>query len=550
MKYLLTLFVILSAQWCYPQAPDTPWSPATAAQLDQLFAAAYPSSSPGAAVLLAKGNKVLYRKAFGMANLELGVPLQPDHVFQLASLTKQFTSVAVLMLVEQGKLRLTDPLSTFLPDYPNGNQITIHHLLNHTSGIVSYTNLPEFRSKSRMDLTPEEIIAAFKDLPLEFAPGEQHAYSNSGYVLLGFIVEQVAGMPYAAFIQQHLFTPLGMTHSFYADPYALVPNRATGYQLYEGQYENAEYMSPTIPYAAGSLLSTVDDLLLWNTALRTNALISAATKQLVFTNHTLNNGKHTNYGYGWYVNEIANLPTLEHTGGINGYTASGIYVPDSNLYAVVLTNLDNGVGPELLNIQAVAALLGKPYAPPLATQLPEKELKKWVGAYQFDGVVRFITFQDGALYSQRENGRPLKLEPLGANQFRFENRTATYTFSAKKGKKQVLYQDRIEKSQGVETDVPMAEARTFVQLPPTALHKYVGTYDLQPAFDLEVSLQDNHLVATAMGQPPLDLHAESETRFFIQELSAPVEFVLSPDGTVESIRLTLGGQAMTGRLKE
>jgi len=462
MKYTITFVALLVAQIVFAQKKqvsaidNSTLSVASTksieAKIDVIFNQAYPANSPGATVLIAKNNKVIYRKAFGMANLELKVKMKPENVLQLASITKQFTSVSILILMEQGKLSLKDPLSKFIADFPRGNEITLHHLLNHTSGIKDYTRIPELRTKTRLDMSPEEIISTFKTLPLEFNPNEKYDYNNSGYVLLGYIIEKLSGMSYGDFVEKYIFGKLGMKNSYYVDTYKIIPNRAYGYQLYEGNYENAEYMSPTFPYAAGSLMSTVDDMFLWNKAIQNNTLISEKSKLIAFTNHTLTNGKNDNYGYGWFINEIADITTLEHTGGINGFSTSGIYMPDKDLYAIVLTNLDDGKGPETHNLKAVSVLLGKPIIDKASIKLSEKQLKKWVGAYQFEDVIRFIKYDNGVLYSVREGGRPLKLIPLSEDEFRFEDLFTTYNFSSKDDKKQVLFADRITKSIGNETD--------------------------------------------------------------------------------------------------
>jgi CubicO group peptidase (beta-lactamase class C family) len=557
MRYLITFVALCIAQCAFGQSKqvastqnrtlEVAFTQNLEADIDAIFNRAYPANAPGATVLIARNDTILYRKAFGKANLEQSVPMKPESVLQLASITKQFTSVAILMLMERGKLSLKDPLSKYLPDFPRGNEITIHHLLNHTSGIKSYTNLPELRAKTRLDMAPEEIIGSFKNLPLDFNPNEKHEYSNSGYFLLGYIIEQLSGMTYEDFIQKNIFDQLGMKNSYYANTYKIIPNRANGYQFYEGNYENAEFMSPTIPYAAGSLMSTIDDMFLWNKAIHHNTLISETSKRMAFTNYTLTNGKHNNYGYGWYINEIAGVGTMEHTGGINGFTTSGIYVPERNIYAIVLTNLDNGKGPDAFNVKAVSALLGKPLTGKKAVKMAEKDLKKWVGAYQFEEVVRFISYDDGALYSAREGGRPIKLEPLSGHAFGFENSTATYEFSLKNGKKQVLFADRIVKSVGVETDKKPLSEKEAIALDPAILGKYAGVYELQPAFQIEIVLQNNQLLAKATGQPSVDLWAETETLFFIKEIGAQMEFHLNTDGTVKSMTFSQGGNAMEGQ---
>jgi CubicO group peptidase (beta-lactamase class C family) len=557
MKYTFTWIVLLVAQVVLGQGKQVPArADATLgaaltknmeAEIDAVFEQAYPSHSPGATVLIAKDDHVVYRKAFGMANLELKVPMKPEHVFQLASITKQFTAVAILMLMEQGKLSLQDPLSKYVADFPRGNEITLHHLLNHTSGIKGYNTLPDFGSKVRLDLTPEEMISSFKNLPLEFNPGEKFSYSNSGYFLLGFLIEQISGMPYGDFIQTNIFDRLGMQNSCYANTYRIVPDRASGYQFYEGNYENAEFMSPTIPYAAGSLMSTVDDMFLWNKAMHHNLLISESSKRLAFTDYTLTNGKRNHYGYGWRIDEIEGIPTREHAGGMSGFTTSGIYVPGSNIYLIVLTNLDDGIGAETHNLKAAYTILGKSITAKAAVNASEKELKKWVGAYQFEDVVRFITYDQGVLYSKREGGRPIRLEPLADDEFRFENSFATYRFASKNGKKQVLYANRIHQSIGVETDKKPVEESASILVAPEILSQYVGVYALQPAFQIEVEMQNGRLFATATGQPAVELLAVAAHRFFIKEIDAQIVFDLHADGTVEGLTFSQGGNKMAGK---
>jgi CubicO group peptidase (beta-lactamase class C family) len=517
-------------------------------QIDALFSETYPADKPGATVLIAKDDIVIYRKAFGMANLELNVPMKPEHVLQLASITKQFTGVAILMLMEQGKLSLEDPLSKYISDYPKGNEITVHHLLIHTSGIKSYTNVPEFINMARTDMTPMELIGHFKDLPMDFETGERYAYNNSAYILLGYIIEQLSGLSYEDFIQKNIFNKLGMKNSYYGSRSRIIPNRANGYQPdTQGGLRNADYLSMSLPYAAGSLMSTVDDMFLWNKAIHQNTLISEKSKKLAFTNYTLNNGKHINYGYGWGINELAGFTSIEHTGGIFGFTTSGIYVPEENIYSIVLTNKDDGTGPEPLNLQATAIVLGKPLIKKPAVTLTEEQLNKWTGAYQFEEVTRFITLEEGSLYSTREGGQPFKLIPLSENEFQFDSSFTTYIFSIKNGKKETLFADRINKSKGVETDKKPEPEKESLLLPQEILMTYEGTYELQPSFHIVVTTKGNQLFAQATGQPQFELFAESENTFFLKVVEAKVTFNKNPDGTIKSLTLFQGGQEMEGK---
>ena len=268
-------------------------------QVDEYLLSHSQPNAPGASVLISKDGKAIYKKAVGMANLELNVPLSTDHVFEIGSITKQFTAVSILMLEEQGKLKVEDNITKYIPDYPtHGKTITIHHLLNHTSGIKSYTSMENFIKNARTDMTPTELIDVFKNEPMDFDPGEKFLYNNSGYILLGHIIEVVSEQSYAEFVQDHIFSKLGMKSSYYGSMTKIIPNRASGYQDKNG-FVNADYLSLTLPYAAGSIMSTVDDLLIWQNAISANKLIKRSSLEKAINGSMLNNGEKIPYGYGW-----------------------------------------------------------------------------------------------------------------------------------------------------------------------------------------------------------------------------------------------------------
>ena len=250
-------------------------------------------------VLVAEKGNVIYKKGFGMANMEWDIPNQSDTKHRLGSITKQFTSMLILQLVEQGKLKLDVPITTYLPDYNklNGDRITIHHLLTHTSGTPNYTAFPNFfKDSSRDPYTPEEFIKVFADSTLQFTPGERFNYSNSGYFLLGAIIEKVTGKTYEQVLQENILTPLKMNNTGYDHHGTILPHRASGYEKTGSTYINANYLDMSIPYAAGSLYATVEDLYLWDQALYTNKLLSKKYMDLLFSKHVPAFGGH--YGYG------------------------------------------------------------------------------------------------------------------------------------------------------------------------------------------------------------------------------------------------------------
>jgi CubicO group peptidase (beta-lactamase class C family) len=309
-------------------------------KIDSLIETKFKSTGPGATFLVSKNGELLYRKAFGEANLELNVPMKPENVFKIGSMTKQFTAISILMLMEEGKLSLDDELSKYISDYPMyDKKITIHHLLTHTSGIKNYTSLKAIRDITRNDLSPIELIDFFKNEPMDFEPGEQFKYNNSGYVILGHIIELVSGQSYEDFVGQHIFKKLQMISSQYASHTNVIKNRASGYHNRDG-YVNSMYFSLTLPYAAGSLMSTVDDLLKWQEGLNNNSLVSSSTIAKVFTNYTLNNGEKINYGYGWHLKDLKGLETRQHGGSIFGFKSMGVYIPSTDIYVIGLTNCD------------------------------------------------------------------------------------------------------------------------------------------------------------------------------------------------------------------
>ncbi|WP_228422155.1 serine hydrolase domain-containing protein [Chryseobacterium aurantiacum] len=297
-------------------------------------------NEPGGVFMVTQKGKSLYRKAFGKANLELDVNMTPDNVFQIGSMTKQFTAVAILMLEQQGKLHVNDPVSKYIKDYPNGDKITIHHLLTHTSGIRDFTKMKSLPSIAQKEMEPKAIVDFFKNEPADFAPGEKFDYNNSGYVMLGHIIEIVSGDTYENFIQKNIFDKTGMSKSYYASDRKIIPQRAYGYHKKEQGFVNKTMISFSIPFSAGSLMSTVDDMLKWQQALNKNILLKPEEVQKAFQSYKLNNGDEFTYGYGWHLKKINGTPDREHGGNIFGFKSMGVYIPDEDIYVIGLSNCD------------------------------------------------------------------------------------------------------------------------------------------------------------------------------------------------------------------
>ncbi|MBZ5605324.1 MAG: beta-lactamase family protein [Acidobacteriia bacterium] len=283
-------------------------------------------------VLVARGGKILLEKGYGMANVELDVPNAPNTKFRLGSITKQFTATAILQLASQGKLKVEDPVSKYVDAPPAWRDITIHNLLTHTSGIPNYTNFPEYGKSQREVLSPEQLVARFKDRPLDFPPGTKYQYSNSGYVVLGFILEKISGEKYEEYLKKHIFEVLDMQDTGYDHDTMILKHRAAGYEkTKDGKLKNADYIDMTIPFSAGSLYSTVEDLYRWDRALNTDKVLGSAWRQKMFTPFL------NDYAYGWIVKD----GVISHGGGINGFSTAIARYPNQDGCIIALTNLPN-----------------------------------------------------------------------------------------------------------------------------------------------------------------------------------------------------------------
>lgn len=314
------------------------------------------TNEPGGVFLITQHGKKLYQKAFGKANLELNVNMTSGNVFQIGSMTKQFTAVAILMLEQEGKLNVNDPISKYIKDYPNGDQITIHHLLTHTSGIKDFTKIKSLSSIAQKEMKPEEMVNFFKNEPVDFAPGEKFDYNNSGYVILGYIIELASGSTYEDFIKKNIFDKAGMRHSYYASDRKVIPQRAYGYHKKEQGFVNKTIISFSVPFSSGSLMSTADDMLKWQQALNQNLLLNSKETQKAFQKYKLNNGEEFTYGYGWHLKDLNGIPDREHGGSVFGFKSMGVYIPDEDIYVIGLSNCDCHSPTEVTKMLAKATL--------------------------------------------------------------------------------------------------------------------------------------------------------------------------------------------------
>lgn len=298
--------------------------------------------SVGLSIGIAKGDETWLAKGYGLANLELNVPATAQSVYRIGSVSKQFTAAAILLLAEDGKLSLDDPLTQFLPEYPTqGHEITVRQLLQHTSGIKSFTDLPSYRPSWHQPVTHEEIINRFKDEPFHFAPNEKFKYCNSGYYLLGVIIEKASGQTYEEFLEERVFSPLELDATVYDRHGRIIPNRASGYgKAWVGGFRNATFVNMGQPFAAGALASTVEDLIRWQRGLVNHTLLDPDSWKAMTTPAKLNHGKASVYGLGMFLRKLDDHPTIRHGGGINGFRSDLAYFPDMDVTIAVLANTE------------------------------------------------------------------------------------------------------------------------------------------------------------------------------------------------------------------
>lgn len=379
-KSALTIVFFLQSAIAYCQLGS---SSSEEADLDSLISVRLPSIAPGAVVLIAEKGEVIYRNAFGLSNMESGGTMKPEYIFRIGSITKQFTAVGILQLVEDRKIGLEDHIGKYLPDYPSpGNAITINQLLNHTSGIRNYLELDAGEGVNVLSLTPEQVVNIFKKEPLKFAPGTAFDYSNSNYFLLAYLIERITGKPYEEYLENNIINRAGLQHTFYANfkTDSLNFRHAKAYSKFDKGYETAELEPVNLLYGAGALESNVDDLLGWHKALYAGKLIKKSTLRIATRPSTLANGERIDYGYGFYLKDLAGEATVEHSGSTDGYQSDMIYLPKQDLLFITLFNCyEADMDWQILTNDLVKLYLGKNDN---EIELNENQLKQYVGLYE------------------------------------------------------------------------------------------------------------------------------------------------------------------------
>ncbi|MEW6195366.1 MAG: serine hydrolase [Bacteroidota bacterium] len=545
-------------------------------KIDQLISKYHELRLFNGSVLVADNNETIFSKGYGNANMEWGVPNAPETKFRLGSITKQFTATLIMQQVEQGKIKLDGKLSEYLPYYrkDTGDKVTIHMLLTHTSGIPSYTNQQDFREKvSRKFYEPDDFVKEYCSGDLEFEPGSQFVYNNSGYFILGAILEKVTGMKYDKLLKEKIFTPLGMNNSGYDWSDDILPKRAAGYEKTFTGYRNAPFLDMSLPYAAGSLYSTVEDLFTWNKSFYSEKILKKDSWDKMFSGYIPAFGR-AQYGYGWaidkYFDGIDSLKVITHGGGINGFNTIGYYIPQKGQFVAMFSNAGGAPLNEMTN-QVLSILYDR------ETFNPKRSLAEYI--YKIindDGIEEaekiFAELKDdNKNFSLSENDmNNLGYELLNKNMIdealsvfrmnvvQFPKSSNVYDSYGeawfKKGVKDsaiVHYKKSLElnprntnavkylKEMGIEVKEPEP-----VKVSQEIMKLYVGKYQLAPNFVITITLDGEQLFAQATGQPKFEIFSESEDTYFLKVVEAKLKFNKDTEGKCTGLTLFQGGREM------
>jgi len=544
-----------------------------AAKIDEVMTAANKHRLFNGSVLVAENGKVIYRKGFGLANMEWNIPNTPETRFRLGSITKQFTAALILQLVEQGKIKLDGKITDYLPDYrkDTGAKVTVHQLLNHTSGIPSYTSLPDFGNDvSRNPYKVDDFVKKYASKDLEFEPGSKFSYNNSGYFLLGAIIEKVTGQTYEQVLKEKILDPLGMRNTGYDHHGTILEKRASGYEKTGEGYVNAPYLDMSLPYSAGSLYSTVEDLYLWDQALYTGRVLSAQSKDLMYKPHL------DEYAYGWVITNAKlgtgteAIPSIRHGGGINGFNTMIVRYPAQQNLVVLLDNTSQGGNVDRLTREITNILYNQPHTVPklpvadvLLKTIGEKGIEAGIAQYR-DLKTRQANVYDFSEPELNQLGYRLlqtkKLKeaveifklnveayPQGFNTY--DSLGEAYMVSGNTELAIQNYKKSLElnpQNTGATAMLKRLENKT-ASVDPKTYNAYVGEYELSPTFKATVFKEGDKLMAQATNQPAFELYPEGENKFFLKVVDAKVTFIRDDKGQVTGLILHQGGQDVPGK---
>lgn len=535
--------------------------------LDSLFRLTFPSTEPGAIILLAKDGKPFFRKAYGMANIELPVTMNTDHKMGIGSISKQFTAMAVLLLQQEGKLNVKDDIRKYLPQYNTwGRTITIDQILSHTSGIPSYTELPGFDTLADKKISNSRLISFFEKSPLIFEPGSNWSYSNSGFVLAGVIVEKITGQPFNDFVSERILKKLNMTEtSFGSSDYAL-PGKTAEYagNTPKGKIKMETQYDWYWAYGAGQLISTVDDMLKWDEALYDAGFIRPELLKTAHTAIPLTTGLSANYGLGWAVDTLNGKAVIQHGGSIGGYRAQGIRLPDDHIYMILLSN--SGTTNSSLTLNKALSLLYN--VAPVREQ--RQEIQSWKeieGVYEslnsgsrlqknMGDLPAFFTIRTDSLNRvtvQRSSSAALTLTPAGKDKLYDKSSPfTTWRFNRNAQGKVVSFTiEQLLPTMGPErTNLKIADIVPAIKQPVPAdsaqLTVFTGLFRHELGSSARiVQVKNNLYMEDPEFKTKTQLHWLNGNLFWIKELDREVNFIRDKKGNVTSIQYNNGSQLIT-----
>lgn len=525
-------------------------------------------------VLVADNYETLLKKGYGFANVEWNIPNEPDTKHRLGSITKQFTSMLVMQLVEKGKIKLDGKITDYLPYYrkDTGDRITIEMLLTHTSGIPSYTSREDFKEKiMRNSYKPDDFVKEYCSGDLEFEPGKQFLYNNSGYFILGTIIEHMTGSTYEEALAKNIFEPLGMKNTGFDWPEKILTKRAAGYERSGTELKNAPFLDMSLPYAAGSLYSTVEDLLIWDKALRTEKLISKKYLEEIFKGRVDAFGGR--YAFGWSILkrkfDDENFDAITHGGGINGFNTINYIIPDKGIVVILFSNAGGAPLNEMTE-KIIDILEGKEVKMPL--QSLAQHLSKIIAEEGIkEAVNRFKQLKDEKdlfVLNEKEmnvlgykfmgeNKVTEAVEIFSLNKEEFPKSYNVYDSYAeallKKGDKEAAimnYKKSLEINSRNKSSIDALiklgvspDAKKDAEVTEEILRQYAGKYQLAPNFVLTVTTKGKQIFTQATGQQQIEIFPESETKFYLKVVDAKLEFFMEA-GKVTKLVLYQGGREM------
>lgn len=531
-------------------AKETPM-PAPEILADALFASKQDKEAPGIAVLVSKGGKIVYKKGFGYADMANKVAITPETKFRIGSNTKQFVAAAILKLQEAGKLQLTDKISKYFPGFPRGDEVTLHHLLTHTSGIHSYTNKPDFQERVSQPVDAAQLVEEIKKDPYDFEPGSAFVYNNSGYFMAGLVVEKVSGKSLDQYLKDTFFTPLQMHQTGVYTADLKLQKEALGYGNEGGTYSAALKWDMSWAGGAGALYSTVEDLFKWNEALFNGKVISEASLQAALTPVLLNDGSAptaagNGYGYGIRLDSYRDVDVVLHGGGLHGFVSQLARYPKEDLTVVLLANatptqqhLDPNTLAEFYMWESMA-----PQTTPKLMATAEEDLEKYAGRYDFgNGLVMMVTADGGDLWAQLSGQPRFQIYPSAPGEYFWKVVDAKIKFvSDAQG---AVTHGEFQQN-GANLKVVRLKEEKIAVVDPKIFESFQGTYDFGNSLKVDITTEGGKLFAQATNFPKVELLPISEKEFFVKEFNIHFNFSIAPEKEKATLVMDIGGQKNEG----